>query len=155
MNQQQAYRYWGNQKPPKTKAEFFNAVTTVTPTGDSTIATIRMYGPIDSWGGFWGISAKDVSGVLDALPFADQPRADDRLVVGADPAQHDVATVELLAQSFEALDGRGLQTAIGQFLDPIGEPAFEETPIVRWRLGVEEFAPLLLEVGRRRGLQCG
>ena len=68
MNQQQAYRYWGNQKPPKTKAEFFNAVTTVTPTGDSTIATIRMYGPIDSWGGFWGISAKDVSSVLDALP---------------------------------------------------------------------------------------
>src|SRR5690606_38963061 len=91
--------------------------------------------------------AQHRDGVLDALPLADQPRAGDWLVVGADPAQHDVAAVELLAQSFEAFDGRRFQTAISQFLDPIGEPAFEEAPIVRWRLRVEEFAPLLLEVG--------
>ncbi|WGD38482.1 head maturation protease, ClpP-related [Lysinibacter sp. HNR] len=32
------------------------------------MATIRMYGPIDSWGGFWGISTKDMGTVLDALP---------------------------------------------------------------------------------------
>jgi hypothetical protein len=52
-------RYWGRQ-PPKSKAEFFNAVTTPAPAGEGTIATIRMYGPIDSWGGWWGISTKDV-----------------------------------------------------------------------------------------------
>lgn len=62
-------RFWGSQAVPKTKHEFFDAVVTAPPSGDAPeIATIRLYGPIDSWGGFWGISAKDVGGVLDALP---------------------------------------------------------------------------------------
>jgi len=64
----QERRYWGSMTPPKTKAEFFNAVTTPSPTGEGKVATIRLYGPIDSWGGFWGVSAKDVGAVLDALP---------------------------------------------------------------------------------------
>lgn len=59
-------RYWGKLTPPKSKAEFFDAITQ--PAGDGNVATIRMYGPIDSWGGWWGISAGDVSDVLDALP---------------------------------------------------------------------------------------
>ncbi|MFE9232045.1 head maturation protease, ClpP-related [Cellulosimicrobium funkei] len=63
-----ANRYWGEQPLPKAKAEFFNAITTPSPSGDGSVATIRMYGPIDSWGGFWGISTKDVGQVLDALP---------------------------------------------------------------------------------------
>lgn len=63
-----ANRYWGNVTPPKNKTEFFNAITIPAPTGDGSIATIRMYGPIDSWGGWWGVSASDVSDVLDALP---------------------------------------------------------------------------------------
>ncbi|MEN0021997.1 MAG: head maturation protease, ClpP-related [Microbacterium sp.] len=67
MNNRHPNRYWGSVTPPKSKAEFFNAITTPGPTGDGTIATIRMYGPIDSWGGWWGISAGDVSDVLDAL----------------------------------------------------------------------------------------
>jgi len=62
-------RFWGNLDVPKTKREFFDAVVTPPLEGDApTIATIRLYGPIDSWGGFWGISAKDVGAVLDALP---------------------------------------------------------------------------------------
>lgn len=61
-------RYWGNRTPPTSKADFFNAVTMPAPSGDGAVATIRMYGPIDSYGGFWGISTKDVGGVLDALP---------------------------------------------------------------------------------------
>ena len=61
-------RFWGDKPLPKSKAEFFDAVTTPAPTGDGTVATIRMYGPIDSWGGYWGISTKDVGQVLDALP---------------------------------------------------------------------------------------
>jgi ATP-dependent protease ClpP protease subunit len=60
-------RFWGEKDIPKSKAEFFNAVTTPAPSGDGTVATIRIYGPIDSWGGFWGVSTKDVGGVLDAL----------------------------------------------------------------------------------------
>lgn len=61
-------RYWGKLTPPKSKAEFFDAITTPAPSGEGNVATIRLYGPIDSWGGWWGISASDVSDVLDALP---------------------------------------------------------------------------------------
>ena len=61
-------RYWGRLAPPSAKVEFFNAVTAPAPAGSGTVATIRMYGPIDSWGGYWGISTKDVGQVLDALP---------------------------------------------------------------------------------------
>ncbi|KDA05556.1 peptidase [Microbacterium sp. CH12i] len=61
-------RYWGKNSPPKSKAEFFDAITMPAPAGEGSIATIRMYGPIDSYGGWWGISASDVSDVLDGLP---------------------------------------------------------------------------------------
>jgi len=61
-------RYWGAKALPKSKAEFFDAITVPTPAGTGTVATVRMYGPIDSWGGYWGISAKDVGAILDALP---------------------------------------------------------------------------------------
>ena len=40
-------RYWGKITPPKTKAEFFDAITTPAPAGDGAVATIRLYGPID------------------------------------------------------------------------------------------------------------
>lgn len=61
-------RYWGKLAPPSAKTEFFNAVTAPASAGSGTVATIRMYGPIDSYGGYWGISTKDVGQVLDALP---------------------------------------------------------------------------------------
>lgn len=70
QNKAKAYgsRYWGSMPVPSSKAEFFNAVTTPAPAGSGTVATIRMYGPIDSWGGWWGISTADIGEVLDALP---------------------------------------------------------------------------------------
>jgi len=36
--------------------------------GDATTAVIRLYDPIDSWGEFWGVSAKEFVAVLDDLP---------------------------------------------------------------------------------------
>lgn len=60
-------RYWGGVDPVP-KAEFFNLLTTPAADGDGTVATIRMHGPIDSWGGWWGVSASDVSEIIDALP---------------------------------------------------------------------------------------
>lgn len=63
-----ANRFFGSHTPPKSKAEIFDAITMPSPAGEGTVATIRLYGPIDSWGGWWGISASDVSDVLDALP---------------------------------------------------------------------------------------
>jgi ATP-dependent protease ClpP protease subunit len=68
MTTQHKNRYWGDVARPKSKSEFFNAITTPSAAGDGTVATIRMYGPIDSWGGYWGISTKDMGIVLDALP---------------------------------------------------------------------------------------
>ena len=69
MTEKRDTRYWGDRTPPENKVEFFNAITTPSPTTEgATIATIRMYGPIDSWGGWWGISAADVSAVIDELP---------------------------------------------------------------------------------------
>ena len=32
------------------------------------VATLRLYDPIDSWGGEWGVSAKEFTRALDALP---------------------------------------------------------------------------------------
>lgn len=61
-------RYWGKLTPPKSKDEFFDAITVPAPSGEGNVATIRLYGPIDSFGGWWGISAGDVSDVLDSLP---------------------------------------------------------------------------------------
>lgn len=66
--ERQARRYWGSMEPPTAKSDFFSAVTAPTADGDARVATIRMYGPIDSWGGWWGISTEDVARVLDALP---------------------------------------------------------------------------------------
>ncbi|WP_336991040.1 head maturation protease, ClpP-related [Leucobacter sp. VD1] len=35
---------------------------------DGTVATLRLYDPIDSWGEWWGVSAKEFTRVLDELP---------------------------------------------------------------------------------------
>jgi ATP-dependent Clp endopeptidase proteolytic subunit ClpP len=35
---------------------------------DGTVATLRLYDPIDSWGEWWGISAKEFTRELDQLP---------------------------------------------------------------------------------------
>lgn len=32
------------------------------------VATLRLYDPVDSWGGDWGVSAKEFAQALDALP---------------------------------------------------------------------------------------
>jgi len=94
-------------------------------------------------------------GVLDTLPLADQPRAGDRHPVRADAACGDVAAVDLLAQRLEPLDRLGLQRAIRQLLDPVGQPVLQEAAVIGRRLGAEEFAPLRLELRRRRRLQRG
>lgn len=54
-----AYRFWGSQKP--------RVLAAAAPKTVGSTATIRVYGPIDSWGGFWGTSAKEVAEALDEL----------------------------------------------------------------------------------------
>ena len=93
--------------------------------------------------------------MLGALPLANEPGADDRLRVMPRPALHDVAAVQLLAHLLQPAHRLGLQPAIGQLLDPVGEPALEEGPVVGRRLGAEELAPLLLQLRDRHRLQRG
>lgn len=83
------YRYWGDQKPDNTRplltfsrpAEAVAATTRTAPgeAGEdgeeqpaTTTATLRIYGPIDSWGGWWGVSAREVAQALDLLGDADR-----------------------------------------------------------------------------------
>lgn len=42
-----------------------SAPTVVTADG---VATIRLYEPLDSWGGWWGLSAEEMADTVDALP---------------------------------------------------------------------------------------
>lgn len=75
------YRYWGDRKPDARLATL--AVRTARNLEDlasstpravaddeatATIAVLRLYAPIDSWGGWWGVNAEEVSAALDALP---------------------------------------------------------------------------------------
>ena len=91
--------------------------------------------------------------VLDALPFANKPRPGDRPILDGPSPTRRVAAVEVLGNRLQPLDRLRLQPAIGEFLDAIGEPAFEESAIVGRRLGLEQIAPHRFQRGRRRGLQ--
>lgn len=53
------------QAPTRPRAEVSSA-------GGDTIAVLRLYDVIDSWGGFWGVSAADIASVLDQLPEGTQ-----------------------------------------------------------------------------------
>ena len=63
--------------------------------------------------------ARDGHDMLDALIFAQQPRADDWALILPDAAQRDIAAINLLAQRFQPRDGFWLQPAIGQFLNAV------------------------------------
>jgi ATP-dependent Clp endopeptidase proteolytic subunit ClpP len=58
------YRFWGRQKP-QPRAQL--AATQTVGDNEPGEALIRIYDPIDSWGGDWGVSAKEVATVLDSL----------------------------------------------------------------------------------------
>lgn len=61
------YRFWG-RKPPGPEAGKHALVKAEVSSTESTEATLYLYGPIDSWGGMWGISAAEVAQALTVLP---------------------------------------------------------------------------------------
>lgn len=61
------YRFWG-RKPPGPEAGNHALVKAEVSSTESTEATLYLYGPIDSWGGMWGISAAEVAQALTVLP---------------------------------------------------------------------------------------
>lgn len=48
------------------------ALTPLTTGDDQSTVVLRLYDAVDSWGGDWGVSAKEFTAVLDALPAATQ-----------------------------------------------------------------------------------
>ena len=73
--------------------------------------------------------------------------------VTADAPYRNVAAVELLAQCLQPFDRLRLQSAIGEFLDAVGEPALQEAPVVARRLTLKQRAPLCLQRQHRRQLE--
>src|SRR5947209_7745437 len=61
----QTYRYFGSQSPTETERTPIKAQLTAAKDGN--VAVIRLYDPIDSWGGYWGISAKEFVKALDEV----------------------------------------------------------------------------------------
>lgn len=60
------YRFWG-KAPPKHGADRQPIVDLEADVQDG-VAVMRLYDPIDSWGGEWGVSAKEFAQALDSLP---------------------------------------------------------------------------------------
>jgi len=58
------YRFHGSAKP--VRRSILNRVDVPTVDADG-VATLRLYDPIDSWGGEWGVSAKEFAAALDQV----------------------------------------------------------------------------------------
>lgn len=62
------YRFWGRTDPRDRPKPPVLAAPTVVTDPDSSTAVLRLYGPIDSWGEFWGTSAQEFQAALDQIP---------------------------------------------------------------------------------------
>lgn len=63
MRAETIYRFRGHERP----RDGIRA-SVLTPDVTGSVATLRLFDPIDSWGGEWGVSAKEFAAALDALP---------------------------------------------------------------------------------------
>lgn len=66
-NTKPGYRFWGRKPPAETPGNHAFVRAEVA-SEEQTSATLYLYGPIDSWGGFWGVSAAEVADALSSLP---------------------------------------------------------------------------------------
>lgn len=61
------YRFHGRYRPtPEDRTPVVDMADVVS--AEEGVATMRLYDPIDSWGGEWGVSAKEFALALDSLP---------------------------------------------------------------------------------------
>lgn len=71
---EQVWRFWGRQDPRgRQKLPILAEVPGGTVDADG-VATIRLYEPIDSWGEFWGTSAREFLDALDGVGSAREIR---------------------------------------------------------------------------------
>jgi len=61
------YRFHGRNRPEAGKRTAVLNTADVVGVEDG-VATLRIYDPIDSWGGEWGVSAKEFARAVDSLP---------------------------------------------------------------------------------------
>lgn len=61
------YRFHG-RIPPKGGRPPLAFIAPVEGAAEDGVATLRLYDPVDSWGGDWGVSAKEFADALDGLP---------------------------------------------------------------------------------------
>lgn len=62
------YRFWGRVRPINGTSCLRAEIPPPSTEDEATVtATLRLYGPIDSWGGMWGVSALEVLDALDQL----------------------------------------------------------------------------------------
>jgi ATP-dependent protease ClpP protease subunit len=66
MSRDVRYRFHGSTPPEPGRRQPLAALTASDPKDG--VATIRLYDVIDSWGGDWGVSAREFADVLDGLP---------------------------------------------------------------------------------------
>lgn len=69
-----AFRFWGRHDPRGRVKPAILAASPDAPVDAAGVATIRLYDPIDSWGGEWGVSAAEFLQTLDQVPDATEIR---------------------------------------------------------------------------------
>lgn len=67
MPDRTTYRFWGRRDPSGREKPPIRAELQATEV-EAGVARLRLYDPIDSWGGIWGVSAKEFADTLDELP---------------------------------------------------------------------------------------
>lgn len=60
------YRFWGRTPPPAARPPLRAEAPSGKDAGDG-VVTLRLYAPIDSWGGIWGVSAAEFAATLDDI----------------------------------------------------------------------------------------
>jgi len=68
------YRFWGRRNPEGRVKPPILAKVPGGSVDEAGVATVRLYDPIDSWGGYWGVSAQEFLATLDQLGDATQIR---------------------------------------------------------------------------------
>lgn len=66
------YRFWGKTNPQGRQKPPILAMAPEVAVDETGTATIRLYDPIDSYGDWWGVSAREFLTALDSIPSATQ-----------------------------------------------------------------------------------
>lgn len=68
------FRFWGRRDPRGRAKPPIVAAIDAPAVDEQGAATLRLFDPIDSWGGDWGVSAKEFAAALDQIPDAREIR---------------------------------------------------------------------------------